>query len=350
MVVVNEPVWLKHDVDLQPYNTLKLPARARFFAEVCDLEQLQETLAWAGHRKLDVMPLGGGSNVVLAGDYPGLVLVINLTGRSVIEKSSDQEQILVRAGAGENWHEFVLWTLEQSCFGLENLSLIPGSVGAAPIQNIGAYGVEIKDVFHSLEAVNIVTGELVVFGADECRFGYRDSVFKGADRDCFVIVSVTFALSRRFTPYLGYGHLHKAVTEAAGDQVVTGRLVSDVICQVRSAKLPDPDSLGNAGSFFKNPVVADAHYRRLLLEEPELVAFPAVAGYWKLAAGWLIDRCGFKGVKRSTGAGVYQHQALVLVNHGTAQGEDILNLAKDIQAAVWSRFGVDLEIEPRVYD
>ena len=347
----SDPVWLERDRDLQSFNTLGLSAHARFFAEVKSLDALQGVLVWARQQDVPVLPLGGGSNVVLVEDFPGLVIRIGLLGCHILEEYADAQDScsLVQASAGENWDDFVGWTLKQGFSGLENLSLIPGCVGAAPIQNIGAYGVEIKDCFHSLEAVEVATGKRVSMATDACGFGYRDSVFKRAERDRLIITSVTFSLSRTFSPCLGYGHLQKEVQAAASGDPVTAELVSEVVCRIRNARLPDPDVIGNAGSFFKNPVVIEEHYQRLAAQEAGLVAFPAGKGYWKLAAGWLIDQCGFKGAARESGAGVYDHQALVLVNRGGASGQDILALAAEICAAVQQRFGVELEIEPRVY-
>ncbi len=344
------PDWLQHNVPLQPLNTLALPATARYFTAVKTLTDLGQALLWAKAVGVDILPLGGGSNIVLAADFTGLVIQLQIAGRERLEQEGAKtDAVLVRAGAGENWHEFVLWTIEQDCFGLENLSLIPGSVGAAPIQNIGAYGVEIRDLFHSLDAINVHTGELVTFERADCGFGYRDSVFKGEARDRFIIVSVTFALSRKFASSLGYGQLHQAVLKAADGQRPTAALVSDVVCAIRSRKLPDPQVLGNAGSFFKNPLVTEADYRKLSEQEPGLLAYPAEDGFWKLAAGWLIECCGFKGVTRASGVGVYREQALVLVNHGGATGRDVLALAEEIKVAVLARFAVELEIEPRIY-
>ena len=340
-----QPESIQHNISLQPHNTLGLSVSARYFAEVSTLTKLREVVFWAQAEALPVLPLGGGSNIVLAGDYHGLVIQLALKERRIVKQG---EKLLVTAGAGENWHDFVQWTIQHGCFGLENLSLIPGSVGAAPIQNIGAYGVEIKDRFHSLVAMDIHTCELVTYTAEQCRFDYRDSVFKGADRNRFVIVSVTFVLDSHFVPQLDYGHLRNAVAAEAAEQPITAQLVSAVVCRTRSQKLPDPAVVGNAGSFFKNPLIDDAHHQKLLTEVPDLVAYPSGA-QWKLAAGWLIERCGFKGVTRESGAGVYPLQALVLVNNGGATGSDILGLAKEIQEAVYQRFGVELEIEPQIY-
>ncbi len=343
-----QPQWLQHDIDLKPFNTMGLPARARYFAEADSVALLQEMLSWACSGEVAVFPLGGGSNIILDGDFDGLVILVRIPGAEQLQDLPDGK-VLVRAGAGENWHQFVRWAIARNCFGLENLSLIPGCVGAAPIQNIGAYGMEICDLFHSLEAIDIHTGELKVMGLSECEFGYRDSVFKRKYRDQLIVTSVTFVLSRTFEPCLGYGHLQKQVLEAAGSGEITPLLVSDTVCRIREAKLPDPEQVGNAGSFFKNPIVSEDCYQKLLKQEPELVAYPAGSGLWKLAAGWLIDRCGFRGLVRDSGAGVYEHQALVLVNRGRAAGKDILALAEEIQAVIKERFKVILEIEPRVY-
>ena len=339
-------IKVDQNVDLKPYNTMGISCLARYLIRVTSEEQLREALLWAQFGNLPVCPLGEGSNVVFSGDYEGLVILIAIEGCQLEE---DGDRVLVKAGAGENWHGFVRWTLEQGLYGLENLSLIPGCVGAAPIQNIGAYGVEIKDLFHSLTAMNVRTGDVISLSAEDCQFGYRDSVFKRELRDQYVITFVAFSLSKSFESCLDYGHLQKEVLQEAGGNPVSGLLVSDVVCRIRNAKLPLPEQLGSAGSFFKNPVVTDEHYRELLIAEPGVVAFPAGDECWKLAAGWLIDQCGFKGVIRESGAGVYRHQALVLVNHGQATGKDILALAGDIQQSVQARFGVELEREPRVY-
>ena len=349
MTAVTQPGWLQQNIELQPLNTMGLPGKARYFSKVSTSEELQKVLSWArAQNRMRIMALGGGSNIVLQGDFEGLVISVSIPGRKLVPDQASGK-ILVQAGAGENWHEFVRWTIQQGWCGLENLSLIPGNVGAAPIQNIGAYGVEIKDVFHSLEAVEIATGAVKRFSAEECAFGYRDSVFKGECRERFIISSVTFELSETFEPSLGYGQLQQNVLAAAQGGDMTARLVSDTVCRIREQKLPDPAQVGNAGSFFKNPVIEADHYQNLLEQEPDLIAYPAGGDMWKLAAGWLIDRCGFRGVTRDSGAGVYQHQALVLVNHGSASGKDILALAAEVKEKVRERFGVELEIEPRIY-
>lgn len=298
--------------------------------------------------------LGGGSNLLLTGDFDGLVLHMATSGREILPGGG--EHVLVRAQAGENWHAFVEWTLAQGLGGLENLALIPGTVGAAPIQNIGAYGLETKDVFHSLTAFDPASGEMVTMRAADCRFGYRDSVFKQHPERGLIIVDVTFALPRAWRPNLRYAELaNELANELAsgltntvagqGAAVPTARQVADAVIAIRRRKLPDPQVIGNAGSFFKNPVVSAAQCAALLERYPALVHHRQEDGSEKLAAGWLIDQCGWKG-KSLGAAGVYPKQALVLVNQGGATGADVQRLARAIQADVQERFGVLLEPEP----
>jgi UDP-N-acetylmuramate dehydrogenase len=282
--------------------------------------------------------LGGGSNVILTGDFSGVVVHMALEGRSIVDE--DDETILVQAAAGEVWHDFVNWTLTQGWGGLENLSLIPGSVGAAPIQNIGAYGVELKDFFHSLTWYDFATGRIDTI--TDCRFAYRDSIFKHALRDKGAILAVTFALPKLWTPRLGYGDVAKALQHIGKP---TAMQISQAICEIRRGKLPDPKLLGNAGSFFKNPLVSAGHRNELAHRFPDLVSYLQADGQFKLAAGWLIERAGWKG--RAMGkAAVYDKQALVLVNSGGATGREVLALADAIQSDVGRQFGVQLEVEP----
>jgi UDP-N-acetylmuramate dehydrogenase len=265
-----------------------------------------------------------------------------LMGKEVVGDTGDA--VLVRARAGENWHGFVQFTLEQGLGGLENMSLIPGTVGASPIQNIGAYGAEVKDLFHSLTAFDFASGTTRVMDAAACRFGYRDSVFKHEGGRQLAVLDVTFALPKAWRPNLRYAELAKEV-EGQGIDAPTPRQVADAVIAIRRRKLPDPLDVGNAGSFFKNPVVSGEHCARLLAQWPTLVHHAQPDGSEKLAAGWLIDQCGWKG--KSLGrAGVYPKQALVLVNNGGASGEEVLALARAIQADVQARFGVLLEPEP----
>jgi len=269
-----------------------------------------------------------------------VVVHMALSGRECV--SEDDGYRYIKAAAGEVWHEFVLWTLAQGWGGLENLSLIPGSVGAAPIQNIGAYGVELKDFFHSLAWYEFATGATHHLAADECQFAYRDSVFKHGLRDRGVILEVTFALPKQWQPKLGYGDVAKSMQSV---EQPTPLQISQAICAIRLSKLPDPSLIGNVGSFFKNPLLSEKQRQSLLQKFPDLVSYPQADGQFKLAAGWLIERAGWKG--RTSGAvGVYEKQALVLVNLGGATGQEVVKFAQTIQADVLAQFGVQLEIEP----
>ena len=333
---------LEHDVSLHAFNTFGLEARARHYLRVTSADQLDQLRDDARLRSLRRFVLGGGSNVLLTRDVEALVLHMAIAGRDIVGEQDGK--VLVRAGAGENWHAFVDYTLAQGLGGLENLSLIPGTVGAAPIQNIGAYGLEIKDVFDSLTVFDLDSGARRTLRAADCRFGYRDSVFKHAGGANLVVLDVTFALPRAWQPNLRYAELAQAV-EAAGLTAPTPRQVSDTVVAIRRRKLPDPAEIGNAGSFFKNPVVAPEACRALLERFPQLVHHAQADGSEKLAAGWLIDQCGWKG-KHLGAAGVYPKQALVLVNNGGATGAEVLALARAIQQDVLERFGVELEPEP----
>ncbi|KEQ13195.1 UDP-N-acetylmuramate dehydrogenase [Endozoicomonas numazuensis] len=329
---------------LEALNTFGFRVNARYFAEASSVEDLREAVHFACQKNLPVVPLGGGSNLILSGDQEALFVHVNICDKEVVSRGD--ELVRVTAGAGENWHEFVRWTLGERAFGLENLSLIPGNVGAAPIQNIGAYGVEIKDFLHSLDALDMKSGELKTFSLADCQFGYRDSIFKHSARDRFIITFVEFALDAKLSPRLAYGRLQEEVeqrSEGSPDAFV----ISEAVCDIRMEKLPDPRVLGNAGSFFKNPVVGESLLKKLQADYPDIVAFP-FEGRWKLAAGWLIDRAGLKGFRQGA-VGTFNNQALVLVNHGGAVPEDLLGLAQYIQDVVRDRFGVELEMEPRVY-
>ncbi|MFP3565517.1 UDP-N-acetylmuramate dehydrogenase [Paraburkholderia sp. SIMBA_030] len=325
---------------LKTHNTFGFDVRARF---ACRIEREAQLMAAVRDPRAAGLPrlvLGGGSNVVLTGDFGGLVLLVALRGRQIVRE--DKDAWYVEAAAGESWHDFVAWTLAQGLPGLENLALIPGTVGAAPIQNIGAYGLEMCERFASLRAVELATGEVVELDADACRFGYRDSFFKREGRDRFVITSVTFRLPKVWTPRAGYADLAR---ELAADAAPTAQAIFDAVVAVRRAKLPDPLQLGNAGSFFKNPVVEAAQFEALKVQAPDLVSYLQPDGRVKLAAGWLIDRCGWKGHAMGSAA-VHERQALVLVNRGGASGAEVLALARAIQEDVRARFGVELEAEP----
>jgi len=328
---------------LKPFNTFAVEQRAAFFATAHDDADVREALAQARRRDVPLLPIGGGSNLLLTQDVAALVLHMASSGRRLLEERDGR--VLVEAEAGEAWHPFVLWTLEQGLCGLENLSLIPGTVGAAPIQNIGAYGVELKDVFAGLTALDGETGQLRDFELDECTFGYRDSLFK-RQPGRYLILRVRFALRRQAVLHLEYGPVRQRLAEQ-GIATPSALDVSRAVCAIRSEKLPDPRQLGNAGSFFKNPLVTEAAAQALRERYPDLVAYPQGDGQVKLAAGWLIERAGWKGF-RDGDAGVHRLQALVLVNHGQASGSQLLQLARRIQADILARFGVSLEIEPNV--
>jgi UDP-N-acetylmuramate dehydrogenase len=334
---------LQADASLQAFNSFGLKVNARWLAQAnCDA-QVREALALAKQRDLPLLVIGGGSNLLLTADVDALVLRMSSRGIRLLEES--EAGVLVEAQAGEPWHPFVLWSLAQGLMGLENLSLIPGTVGAAPMQNIGAYGVELKDVFAGLTALDRQTGELCEFNLEQAEFAYRDSIFK-REAGRWLILRVRFMLRRQAVLHLQYGPLQHYL-QSQGISAPTASDVSRAVCAIRSAKLPDPAVLGNAGSFFKNPLVSIAQEQRLRGEHPDLVAYPQADGQCKLAAGWLIERAGWKGL-RDGDAGVHQQQALVLVNYGAATGMQLLNLARRIQVDIAERFGVELEIEPNV--
>lgn len=336
---------LSQDASLKAYNSFGFEVSAEYLTVVSTLDELREALHFASANKLPLLMIGGGSNLILTQDIRGLV-VVNRIGLKQAEPVSDND-FLVTAGAGENWHEFVRWTLQQGYNGLENLSLIPGTVGAAPMQNIGAYGVEIKDRMEYLEALDRETGKIRRFEQSECGFGYRDSVFKSRFAGRYIIVSVTFRLSAGAELVLGYSGLSSAL-EQRGIADPTAVQVSDLVCDIRRSKLPDPELIGNAGSFFKNPVIPQDQCDELTQRYPGLVSFADQSGMRKLAAGWLIDQLGWKGYREGA-VGVYDKQALVLINYGEGSGGDILKLAQAIQASVTDRYGILLEIEPRTY-
>lgn len=334
---------IKHGVSLKPYNTFGIDVAASHFLRVDSLETLREALNTPG------LPppflLSGGSNILLTGPLEALVLLMDTRGKEII--SEDADHVTLRVMGGENWHDLVLWSLEKGYGGLENLALIPGKTGTAPIQNIGAYGVELKDVMHSCEAVDLTTGSLKTFTRDACGFGYRDSIFKREARGRYAIWSVTFRLTRRNHRIRdGYG----AIREYLGQENVVQPTPADIaraVMHIRRSKLPDPAVLGNSGSFFKNPVIPESQYRDLQRRFPDIPAYPQADQTVKVPAGWLIDTLGFKG-KRRGAAGVHDKQALVLVNHGAATGKEILELAREIQAAVARNFGIAIEPEVNI--
>ncbi|ARP96132.1 UDP-N-acetylmuramate dehydrogenase [Bordetella genomosp. 13] len=335
--------------DLTASNTLGLPSHAPACVTLDDSAQLT-ALSDLVLQHPAVLVLGGGSNVVLPERVAGLAVRVALRGIRLVEERPDAW--IVEAAAGENWHDFVARCVEQGWNGLENLALIPGTVGAAPVQNIGAYGVELAERFDSLMAWHLYDRRLIRMTAQDCRYAYRDSVFKHAEPGTWVIVSVRFALPRPWQPVLTYPDLARDPILNPGprrptEAVVSARDVFDAVCRIRRAKLPDPAVIGNAGSFFKNPIVDAAQREDLLARFPTLVSYAQPDGGYKLAAGWLIDQCGWKG-KIQGAAGVHDRQALVLVNRGGATADDILGLAGAIQRDVEDRYGVKLEREPVV--
>ena len=336
------PMKIAHHASLRQLNTFGIDVTARTCLEVESIADLHAVRADPVLSALPRLVLGGGSNVVLTRDVDGLVLHMASQGRTI--EGEDATHVRVRAQAGENWHDFVQWTLAQGVPGLENLSLIPGSVGAAPIQNIGAYGSELEQFFHSLTLFDFATGETRTLTHAQCCFGYRDSIFKHELRDRAVITDVCFALPKSWQPNLRYAEL-AAELATRGCEQPAARDIADAVIAIRRRKLPDPAQMGNAGSFFKNPVVSREQHAELLVRYPQLVSYPQSDGSFKLAAGWLIDQCGWKG-KSMGAAGVHERQALVLVNLGAASGAQILELAARIQSDVIQHFGVQLQPEP----
>lgn len=326
---------------LRRHNTFGFDVRARYAVHVRSEADLLAALEDPRGRGLPLVVLGGGSNVVLTGDLDALVLLMEIPGYSV---ETGTDAWLVTAGAGENWHGLVCRTIADGLPGLENLALIPGTAGAAPIQNIGAYGVELRERFAGLRALDRQTLRFVDLDLAQCAFGYRDSLFKQAGRDRYIITAVTLRLPRNWQPVLAYGELAR---ELEGDATPDAAAIRDAVIAIRSRKLPDPAQIGNAGSFFKNPLVSAEQRHALLASHPDLVSYAQPDGTFKLAAGWLIDRCGFKGVDDGP-VGVYGKQALVLVHHGGGSGAALLALATRIADTVQARFGVRIEPEPVV--
>jgi UDP-N-acetylmuramate dehydrogenase len=330
------------NVSLKPFNTFGLDARAAYFAHCATPADVAMAVAFSAGKGLRRLVLGGGSNLLLTGDFPGLAMRVESRGIELV--AADASAHVVRVAAGESWHGFVMHALSSGWAGLENLALIPGTVGAAPVQNIGAYGVELDSLFESLSALDVRTGAVVSMARADCGFAYRDSIFKRGARDRYVILDVTFRLPRRGKPETGYADVRKWL-DARGIAAPAAKDVADAVIAIRSEKLPDPTVLGNAGSFFKNPLVSAAQFARLAQGFPGIVGYPQPDGAVKLAAGWLIDRAGWKG-RHIGGAAVYERQALVLVNRGGATPADVIALARGIQADVRARYGIELENEP----
>ncbi|MGB1317940.1 MAG: UDP-N-acetylmuramate dehydrogenase [Flavobacteriales bacterium] len=335
---------IEQNVSLQPYNTFGLSAKAKLMARVSDVASLQGVLVDSAVAKEERFILGGGSNILLTKDIDGLVIKNEIDGIQVLEETADS--FLVKSGAGVVWHDLVMHCIQNNYAGIENLSLIPGNVGAAPMQNIGAYGVELKNVFHSLEAVEMATGDAQTFTASECNFGYRESVFKRKLKGQFIISSVTLNLSKTASLNTSYGAIEQEL-ERLNISSPTIQDVSKAVINIRQSKLPNPKELGNSGSFFKNPVVPTSKYEELKASHPNIPGYPA-GEKTKLAAGWLIEQCGWKG-KVVGNTGSHKMQALVLVNYGNASGVEIYQLSEQIMQSVYDTFGVQLEREVNVY-
>lgn len=336
---------IKNDVSLRAFNTFGIEAHANSYIELTQLSQLEKIQPFFNNAAYPFLLLGGGSNILLTGDFKGVVARVRLKGITVVEQSSDH--ILVKAMAGENWEQFVEYCVHRGWGGLENMTMIPGNVGTSPIQNIGAYGSELKDVFHSLEAYELTTGTTHSFSASDCNFGYRDSFFKREGKNKFIILSVCFRLTRNHHNIrLQYGPVKAELEKMEIDEpkIVD---VMNAIQNIRRSKLPDPQVLGNAGSFFKNPVLPLSQMEALALQWPGIPSYPDESGNKKTAAAWLIEKAGWKGFRRGD-AGVHNQQALVLVNYGNATGNEIYHLAREIQHSVQQKFGVELEMEVNI--
>lgn len=334
---------LKQNVELKPYNTFGLAATARFWLEIDTEQAAIEFLSDNIHGEEPLLILGGGSNILLTGDFDGVVLHNRILGKEIVRE--DDQFVWVKSGAGENWHEFVLFCIENGWGGIENLSLIPGSVGAAPIQNIGAYGVEVKDVLDHVEVIHIKTGKIHTFTNAACHFGYRDSIFKQDCKGEFMITRVVFRLSKHPVIHTSYGAIGEELAAIPGPHGI--REVSEAIIRIRQSKLPDPAEIGNAGSFFKNPVVDADVFAQIQSAYPQVPSFPGEDGRVKIPAAWLIQTCGWKGY-REKDFGVHKNQALVLVNYGSAKGSELLNLSTRIMDDVREKFGVSLDREVNV--
>lgn len=333
------PITIESNISLQPYNTFGLDTKTKFFCSIESIEDLNELRGSSEYQEKQLI-IGGGSNMLLLNNWDGLVILNSIKGISVIEET--EEDVLIKVGAGEVWHDFVMYTVDKEYHGLENLSLIPGSVGASPIQNIGAYGVEIKDTFEKLDAYHVSSGNIKTFGKEECEFSYRESVFKRKLKGQYIITHVYYRLSKTASLNTSYGAIE---AELKAQNIATPNIkdVSNAVIAIRESKLPDPAKIGNSGSFFKNPVIDTEKAKNLKTKFPEMVQYEVSNGV-KLAAGWLIENCGWKGYRKD-GYGVHDKQALVLVHFGGAKGMDIYNLSEEIIQSIKDKFDVNLERE-----
>jgi UDP-N-acetylmuramate dehydrogenase len=333
---------IQENISLKSLNTFGIEAKAKLFTEFDSVEELKNILSHPQYKNEKLLVLGGGSNLLFTSEiFNGLVLQNKIKGIEITKES--EQEVVIKVGAGEVWHDLVLYTIYKNWGGLENLSLIPGTVGAAPMQNIGAYGVEIKDIFISLEAYEIATGNIKIFSLEECKFGYRSSVFKQEAKGKFIITSVLFKLSKQPSFNTSYGAIGDTLKQMGVTQVSV-KAISDAVISIRQSKLPDPKEIGNAGSFFKNPEISTTTFEKLKTDFPTIPSYPTVPGMTKVPAGWLIEQCGWKG-KVVGHTGVHKNQALVLVNYGQAKGEEIKALSIEIQKSVKEKFGIELEAE-----
>ncbi len=334
---------IQQNISLKPFNSFGIDLPAKFFAEFSTADELKELIHQFKTEKL--LLLGGGSNLLFTSPFEGVVLRNNLKGIELVNEDADH--YYVRSQAGENWHGFVQYCIAHNYAGIENLSLIPGNVGASPMQNIGAYGVEIKDIFYELEAYHLMDNTLKTFRLQDCAFGYRESVFKKQFANQFAILNVTYRLNKRPVFNTSYGAIEQEL-EKMQVKDLSIKAISDAVINIRSSKLPDPKKIGNAGSFFKNPVIALSLYEQLKKEFASIPGYPAQDGFIKTAAGWLIEQCGWKGYRKGD-AGCYHKQALVLVNYGHANGQEIYDLSESIIQTVIERFGIRLEREVNIF-
>lgn len=334
---------IQQNVSLKNFNTFGVEAAAKYFVELNHEDELVELFMDPQWMQMELLVMGGGSNMLLINDFDGLVIHMNIRG---FEHRINHNEVFVEAGGGEVWNDLVNFCVAREYAGLENLSLIPGSVGASPIQNIGAYGVELQDVFHSCKTFEIATGTFKTFSKADCKFGYRESIFKSEVKGQYIIVSVKFRLSLIPNINLRYGAIEQELA-ARGIATPTIKDVSQVVSHIRVSKLPDPSTIGNAGSFFKNPVISQTEFVPIQSKFPEIVNYPAGDGSVKLAAGWLIEQCGWKG-KVVGNTGTWKNQALVLVNHGGATGQEVFNFSSQIIDSVYTKFGVILQREVNI--
>jgi len=335
---------VKNNISLKPYNTFGIDLKAKYFSEITSVPNLKEAVDFARDKQIPLLILGGGSNVLFTADFNGIVIKNSIPGRKIVKETDSY--LLLNVKGGEDWPALVDYCVANGWGGIENLSLIPGTVGAAPVQNIGAYGTEVKDVVVEVEVFDLLSGKTVIIPNKACAFGYRSSIFKNADKGRYFVLSVTFKLTKNAVPKLDYAPLKK-IFENRKPGSVTAKEVSEAVKQIRRSKLPDPEQLGNAGSFFNNPVVSENKFQELKAGYPNIPSYPLDNHYYKLAAGWLIEQAGWKG-KQIGDAGVHKQQALVLVNYGNASGKDILNLALQVKESVNEKFGIELEFEVNI--